>query len=169
MISICINITQYNTWTTTLRRPVDGSAASTRSNNNMFASIMDQNRVSLRDRVYNLFVTSAQFVQVSTEASGAGTGNPSSHDSFEGTHDSIHVIAGGESGGHMYYVDYSSFDPVFWLHHTSVIASNIKAYRLILPQQCRPTDGYVAGSSAQLICWHRTIDPECLPVGCRTG
>ena len=125
--SICINITQYNTWTTTLRRPVDGSSASTRSNNNMFASVMDQNRVSLRDRVYNLFVAPAQFVQVSTEATGSGTGNPSSHDSFESTHDSIHVISGGESGGHMYYVDYSAFDPVFWLHHTSVTASNIKA------------------------------------------
>lgn len=109
----------YNTWKTTLRRPVDGSA-NTRSNNNMFASIMDQNRVSLRDRVYNLFVAPAQFVQVSTEASGPGTGNPSSHDSFESTHDSIHVFSGGETGGHMYYLDYSSFDPVFWLHHTNV-------------------------------------------------
>ncbi|OCK73056.1 Di-copper centre-containing protein [Lepidopterella palustris CBS 459.81] len=110
----------YNTWPTTLRRPVDSNAALTRSNNNDFASIMDSNRISLRDRVYNLFVTTAQFVQVSTEATGEGTGNPSSHDSFEGIHDSIHVISGGESGGHMYYLDYSAFDPVFWLHHCNV-------------------------------------------------
>ncbi|KAF3172813.1 hypothetical protein TWF225_004464 [Orbilia oligospora] len=36
----------------------------------------------------------------------------------EGVHDSIHGAVGG--GGHMSYVAYSAFDPIFWLHHCNV-------------------------------------------------
>ncbi|KAF2815433.1 Di-copper centre-containing protein [Mytilinidion resinicola] len=115
----------FNTWTTTIRRPYrDNDQQAWRSNNGEFDSVMNSNRVSLRDRVYNLFINNANFAQVSTEATGTNTGNPNSHDSFESTHDSIHVISGGDTGpaggGDMYYLDLSAFDPVFWLHHANV-------------------------------------------------
>lgn len=34
-------------------------------------------------------------------------------DSIESIHDQIHGLTG--SGGHMTYIDYSAFDPVFWV------------------------------------------------------
>ena len=45
--------------------------------------------------------------------------------SIEGVHGSVHVTVGGYNGatgigGHMTYVPYSSFDPIFYLHHTNV-------------------------------------------------
>lgn len=44
--------------------------------------------------------------------------------SFEYVHNKVHTGIGGGGGfvslGHMSAVSYSSFDPVFWLHHTNV-------------------------------------------------
>ncbi|KAK2459729.1 hypothetical protein APHAL10511_008263 [Amanita phalloides] len=48
--------------------------------------------------------------------------------SLEGIHDNIHVVIGGiltvggkrEAGGHMSAVPYSAFDPIFYLHHTTI-------------------------------------------------
>lgn len=49
------------------------------------------------------------------------------YDSLEALHDTIHNIAGGGGpirpgfqGGHMSYVPYSAFDPIFFLHHCMV-------------------------------------------------
>jgi tyrosinase len=39
-------------------------------------------------------------------------------DSLESVHDTIHNTVG--SDGHMSMLAYSSFDPIFWLHHTNV-------------------------------------------------
>ncbi len=39
-------------------------------------------------------------------------------DSLESIHDAIHSITG--SNGHMTYLDYSAFDPIFFLHHAMV-------------------------------------------------
>ncbi len=39
--------------------------------------------------------------------------------SLEDVHNSIHSAVGGFMG-HMSELDYSAFDPVFWLHHTYV-------------------------------------------------
>ena len=41
--------------------------------------------------------------------------NPAGYDSLESIHDQIHGLTG--SGGHMTYIHYSAFDPLFWLHH----------------------------------------------------
>lgn len=38
--------------------------------------------------------------------------------SIEGLHDTLHNVLG--SGGHMEFIMYSSFDPIFFLHHTNV-------------------------------------------------
>ena len=39
-------------------------------------------------------------------------------DSLESIHDAIHSIVG--SNGHMTYLDYSAFDPAFFLHHAMI-------------------------------------------------
>ncbi|KAF2453655.1 hypothetical protein BDY21DRAFT_292685 [Lineolata rhizophorae] len=109
----------YTVWQNTLRRPTsrDGNA---KSNTQQFVSMMDSNQKSLHDRMYGLFTRAAPFVEVSTECVGNGCGNDVSHDSFESVHDVIHIISGGNTGGHMYLLDFSAFDPVFWLHHANV-------------------------------------------------
>jgi tyrosinase len=42
--------------------------------------------------------------------------SPSTAASLEDVHNSVHTAVGGNMG-HMSELDYSSFDPVFWLHH----------------------------------------------------
>jgi tyrosinase len=108
----------YGNSVTTLRRPV---ANPSRSNNNELNSRMNSLRVSLRDRVYGIFMSGASWGSVSTSAIGVRIAqNGNSPDSFESIHDAVHSTTGGETGGHMYYLDYSSFDPIFWLHHTNI-------------------------------------------------
>ncbi|KAH7138143.1 hypothetical protein B0J11DRAFT_8188 [Dendryphion nanum] len=106
---------------TTLRRPVSNP---TRSNNNEMNDRFRSIRASLADRIYDLFMASrsgASFGFVSTSQIGVRTeANGNNPDSFESVHDAVHVTAGGESGGHMWFLDYSSFDPIFWLHHFNV-------------------------------------------------
>lgn len=79
--------------------------------------ILDQSRISNRDRLYNLFTFYSNYSEFSTESYAFGTdlGNV---DSLESIHDVIHGVTG--SGGHMTYLDYSAFDPIFWLHHMMV-------------------------------------------------
>jgi tyrosinase len=120
----------WDSFPQTLRRPVSNP---TRSNNNEMNARFDNMRVSLRDRVFALFSSkqswgfaSSSQIGVRTDLSGSGT------DSFESVHDSIHNAAGGESGGHMYYLDMSAFDPLFWLHHTNVDRL-LNMYQYIVP------------------------------------
>jgi tyrosinase len=120
----------WNSFPQTLRRPV---ANPTRSNNNEMNGRFDSMRVSLRDRVFALFASkqswgyaSTSQIGVRTDLSGSGT------DSFESVHDAIHNAAGGESGGHMYYLDMSAFDPLFWLHHCNVDRL-LNMYQYIVP------------------------------------
>jgi tyrosinase len=114
----------------TLRRPV---ANPTRSNNNEMNGRFDSMRVSLRDRVFALFSSKQSWGYASTAAIGVRTDlSGSGVDSFESVHDAIHNTAGGESGGHMYYLDVSAFDPLFWLHHTNVDRL-LSMYQYIVP------------------------------------
>ncbi|KAL1654490.1 hypothetical protein SLS61_003094 [Didymella pomorum] len=128
----------WNSWPNTLRRPV---ANPTRSNNNEMNARFNAMRTSLRDRVFALFsskqawgAASTSQIGVRTDLSGSGV------DSFESVHDAVHNTAGGETGGHMYYLDISSFDPIFWLHHTN-IDRLLAMYQLIVP------DTYVANGN----------------------
>ncbi|KAJ4365915.1 hypothetical protein N0V83_008537 [Neocucurbitaria cava] len=118
----------WNSWPSTLRRPV---ANPTRSNNNEMNARFNAQRVSLRDRVFALFASKQSWGLASTSAIGVRT-DLSASDSFESVHDAVHNTAGGESGGHMYYLDISSFDPIFWLHHTNVDRL-LAMYQLIVP------------------------------------
>ncbi|KAF2129816.1 Di-copper centre-containing protein, partial [Dothidotthia symphoricarpi CBS 119687] len=108
----------WDSWPATLRRPV---ANPTRNNNNEMNARFTSIRVSLRDRVFALFSSKASWGTVSTSQIGARTDlSGNGVDSYESVHDAVHTTAGGESGGHMYYLDLSSFDPIFWLHHTNI-------------------------------------------------
>ena len=83
---------------------------------NLLRPILDNNRVSFQDRLYNLFTNYNNFTQFSNEAwYGPNVANA---DSLESIHDAIHSITG--SNGHMTYLDYSAYDPLFWLHHVQL-------------------------------------------------
>jgi tyrosinase len=65
-----------------------------------------------QQNLYKLFTLDDQFTIVGNpewnQSARVGTYN-----SFEAVHDQIH----GYIGGHMGDVRFSSFDPIFWLHH----------------------------------------------------
>lgn len=120
----------WNSWPVTLRRPL---ANPTRSNNNEMNARFNAQRLSLRDRVFALFSSKADWGRASTSSIGVRTDlSGGGVDSFESVHDAIHNAAGGETGGHMYYLDVSAFDPIFWLHHTNVDRL-LAMYQLIVP------------------------------------
>lgn len=120
----------WDSWPRTLRRPVGNP---TRSNNNEMNGRFDAMRISLRDRVFALFSSKQSWGYASTSQIGVRTDlSGSGVDSFESVHDSVHNAAGGETGGHMYYLDQSAFDPIFWLHHTNVDRL-LNMYQYIVP------------------------------------
>ena len=73
--------------------------------------------MSIQGRLYNLFTYYDNFTEFGNEAYLASSG-VSNADSLESIHDVIHGILG--SNGHMTYLDYSAFDPSFWLHHAMI-------------------------------------------------
>ncbi|KAK4034166.1 DNA-directed RNA polymerase I subunit RPA2 [Parachaetomium inaequale] len=109
----------WNTWTRTLRSPSsDGPDA--QSNNSLVAVNLDQNRASLAQRLYSLFSNNDNYTTFSNNALGRS-------DSIESLHDTIHSLVGGlgpsqpaAQPGHMAYIQWSAFDPVFFLHHCTV-------------------------------------------------
>lgn len=136
----------------TLRHPIQGTNP-LRSNNDEFCNDMNNNRSWLRQRVYALFSSGATWGAVSSSQIGvetsASTGWP---DSFESIHDTVHSIAGGQTGGHMWFLDYSSFDPIFWLHHTN-IDRLLAMYQVVQPNpNSFVADGEIRQDMAQ---WNR--------------
>ncbi|KAL1310828.1 hypothetical protein AAFC00_001065 [Neodothiora populina] len=105
----------FSEWTVTKRFPTNWTSSAL-SQNDKVAEQIANNQVSARDRLYNLFTSYSNFSQFGNEAwISSSTTNA---DSLESLHDVIHAITG--NNGHMTYLDYSSFDPVFWLHHVMV-------------------------------------------------
>lgn len=99
----------------TKRYPTDWTASAS-SQNNLVAPQIANNQVSARDRLYNLLTSYGNFSQFGNEAwISSSTTNA---DSLESLHDVIHAITG--NNGDMTYLDYSAFDPIFWLHHAYV-------------------------------------------------
>lgn len=105
----------FASWTVTKRYPTSWDANAS-SQNPLILPIMVSNQPSFKDRLYNLFTAYSNFSQFGNEAwISSSTQNA---DSLESLHDAIHSITG--NNGHMTYLDYSAFDPVFWLHHTMI-------------------------------------------------
>ncbi|KAK3069943.1 hypothetical protein LTR53_011321 [Teratosphaeriaceae sp. CCFEE 6253] len=102
----------FASWNQTMRFPTNWTSTAV-IQNNLVGPILDNNRVSFQDRIYNLLTSYNNFTEFGNEAwMGPGVSNK---DSLESLHDAIHSITGGS--GHMTYLDYSAFDPLFWLHH----------------------------------------------------
>ncbi|GAB7324456.1 hypothetical protein MBLNU13_g08380t2 [Cladosporium sp. NU13] len=103
-------------WNTSLRAP-NTNGANAFSQDSAIGPILDNSRISFRDRLYNLFTFYGNYSEFSTESYNFG-GEFKNADSLESIHDVIHGATG--SGGHMTYLDYSAYDPIFWLHHMMV-------------------------------------------------
>ncbi|KAI9739853.1 MAG: hypothetical protein M1818_004909 [Claussenomyces sp. TS43310] len=103
-------------WNETLRYPTSDEANATAQNNVMIEYI-DANSPSLRSRLYNLFTNYNNYSTFSNEA-WIPSDNTEGYDSIESIHDEIHGLTGGN--GHMTYIEYSAFDPIFFLHHAMV-------------------------------------------------
>jgi len=108
--------TQWGDWPTSLRAPTT-NGVDAQSQDSSIGPILDNSRISFRDRLYNLFTFYGNYSEFSTESYNFG-GEFKNADSLESIHDVIHGATG--SGGHMTYLDYSAYDPIFWLHHMMV-------------------------------------------------
>jgi tyrosinase len=113
----------------------------TSSDNNAADLEMRNTYQSRRQNTYNLF-SIPSFREFSNTAFSAG-GQPNSWTSIESIHNEIHVNIGGDLG-HMTLVDYSAFDPIFWLHHCNVdrlVAMYQAVYpgRVVTPQPASGT------------------------------
>jgi tyrosinase len=92
----------------------------------MVAINFDQNLASLGQRLYILFSNYGNYSTFSNNA-WIPLINEASYDSLESLHDTVHNLAGGggvgqsnPQGGHMSFIPYSAFDPIFFLHHCMV-------------------------------------------------
>ncbi|KAK3996859.1 putative tyrosinase [Cladorrhinum sp. PSN332] len=115
----------WNWWGTTLRSPTT-TGPDAESNHALVALNLDQNQKSLSQRLYILFSNYGNYSRFSNNA-WIPLVNNASYDSIESLHDTIHNLAGGGGlgqpniqGGHMSFIPYSAFDPIFFLHHCMV-------------------------------------------------
>ncbi|OIW34914.1 Di-copper centre-containing protein [Coniochaeta ligniaria NRRL 30616] len=107
----------WDVWPSTVRAPTTNTT-SAQSNNTWVEKALSQNLASLQQRLYNLFSNYGNFTEFSNEGWIPDQTN-TSYDSLESVHDTVHNIAGGGTG-HMAYIPFSAFDPVFFLHHANV-------------------------------------------------
>lgn len=127
-----------NQWNQTMRYPTnDGPTAVSR--NDLVAEQLDNSASSFRARLYNLFTNYPDYTTFSNEA-WIPANNTEGYDSIESIHDQIHGLTG--SGGHMTYIDYSSFDPIFFLHH-AMIDRCFAMWQVLYP------NSYVVAESAE--------------------
>lgn len=82
------------------------------------AQNLDNYAEALRSRLFTLFTNYHDYASFSNEA-WILQNNPEGYDSIESVHDLIHGLTGGNNG-HMSYIEYSAFDPIFFLHHAMI-------------------------------------------------
>ncbi|KAF4867553.1 Tyrosinase [Colletotrichum siamense] len=99
----------FPNWTETKRAPFE------KTDNRSVAHSIEHARPALQQRLYTLLSNYKDYGPFSNKYWGTAT-NQSQFDSVEALHDAMHVLVGNR--GHMYYIQYSAFDPVFFLHHT---------------------------------------------------
>ncbi|KAL1884276.1 hypothetical protein VTK73DRAFT_3260 [Phialemonium thermophilum] len=109
-------VAPWDEWEFTVRAPTTANALA-RSNNTDVSAAIDRIFPSFQQRLYNLFSNYHNYTIFSHDA--VTDDSDSSFDSVESLHDSVHTYAGGFRG-HMAFVPYSAFDPVFFLHHANV-------------------------------------------------
>ncbi|KAL8909379.1 MAG: hypothetical protein Q9207_000214 [Kuettlingeria erythrocarpa] len=74
------------------------------------------NGPALHDLTYQLITQQSQYGPFSNIGYSDERGGH--YNSIENMHNGIHMLVG--NGGHMSNIPYSSFDPIFWLHHVNV-------------------------------------------------
>ncbi|GKT48364.1 tyrosinase [Colletotrichum spaethianum] len=100
---------KFPRWTETMRAPFETS------DNQSVAHAIEHARPALQQRLYTLLSNYKDYGPFSNKYWGTAT-NQSQYDSVESLHDAMHVLVGNR--GHLFYIQYSAFDPVFFLHHT---------------------------------------------------
>ena len=113
MLTVAKDYEQFTLYPETLRAPTTQDASAT-SNDAYVASILDGARSTTQERLYNLMTSSREYPYFSTEM-WHNENKTWPFDSLESIHDLIHNDVG--MFGHMNYIVFSAFDPVFWLHH----------------------------------------------------
>ncbi|CZT13854.1 related to tyrosinase precursor (monophenol monooxygenase) [Rhynchosporium graminicola] len=106
----------FNEFVETVRYPATQNSTAA-SQNTLIARQLDNSGASFRNRLYLLLTMYDDYTTFSNEA-WVPSDKPAAYDSLESLHDQIHGLTG--SGGHMTYIHYSGFDPLFWLHHAMI-------------------------------------------------
>jgi tyrosinase len=78
--------------------------------------LLEANAESLKTLTYQLIASQPDYAPFSNTAHSDGRGGR--YNNLENLHNAVHSFIG--NGGHMSNIPYSSFDPVFWLHHANI-------------------------------------------------
>lgn len=109
----------FRSWSTTLRYPSSTRSGAAVSQEDQVFDAMASQFASLQENV-NILMNDPNYKDFAAFSNHAWQQNePSTFSSIEDIHNSIHNVTGGPMG-HMSELDYSAFDPVFWLHHANV-------------------------------------------------
>ncbi|KAI6247240.1 Tyrosinase [Erysiphe necator] len=106
----------FNQFTGTMRYPDNNNSLAV-SHNNIATQALESNAASVRSRIYTILTNYHSYLAFSNGGYRAEA-PPSEQDSLEAIHDQVHALVGG--GGHMSFIDYAGFDPVFFMHHAMV-------------------------------------------------
>jgi tyrosinase len=96
-------------WNSTMRCPTTFDETA-ESRDELIALHLDANRDNQRQRTYQMLALQTEYYNISNNMVRNGVA-----DSLESAHDTLHNTLG--DGGHMWNIQYSAFDPVFWLLH----------------------------------------------------
>jgi len=108
---------KYDQWPTTLRYPSNPTDPNAVSEEGQVLDAMTTQNAGLQQNV-NILMNDPNYKDFAAFSNHEWENtDPSTFASLEDIHNSIHVAVGGNMG-HMSELDYSAFDPVFWLHHT---------------------------------------------------
>lgn len=77
---------------------------------------LEANAQVIQDATYQLIADQSNYAPFSN--AGYTDSRGGSYNSLENMHNAIHSLVG--SGGHMSFIPYAGFDPIFWLHHANV-------------------------------------------------
>lgn len=86
------------------------------SNHNAVNQALQSNAGYLHDATYLILTQTTNYAEFSNNGY---SGTQEGYGSIENPHGTVHNVVGG-NGGHMTYLDYSGFDPIFFLHHCNV-------------------------------------------------
>lgn len=110
----------FTQWKRTYRWP-NNLSSNPASQTQKCADAYSNSRQSLQDQMYSLFTRCTDYLHFSNDM--AGSSSTACSTSLENIHNTVHSIAGGPdntNAGHMTFIPISSYDPIFWLHHTNV-------------------------------------------------